>query len=247
MGRNLYGDPQRAIAGQQFGLSGHTRTYAAGEKLYPGDPVFGMVGDSEHCYGVHLNAVTLTASANLVTGNKVAVVVNGIALPVVEFVESTKKTLEKVVQEIELDGDLSELEITAFAVEGARAFTIVGPGISISASAVVTEGASQATFSSAADTDLKFVGVAEHTELCARSGTGYYEPEDSVNVRDFGEIYVPVADDADPADKEQAYIILSGDEAGLFTNEADGNYDCGAFFRSNKQDGLARVELRGMK
>jgi hypothetical protein len=245
--RDLYGNPQRAIAGQRFGLAGHTRTYTAGEKICPGDPVFGMVGDDEHCYGAHINAVTLTATADLVAGNKVTVAVNGIILPAVEFAQSTEKTLERIVQGIELSGDLGALEITAFAVEGARAFTIVGPGISITASATVTEGASQTTFSSAADTSLKFAGVAEHTELCTKNGTGCYEPEDAVNIRDFGEIYVPVAENANPSDKEPAYVILSGANAGLFTDAAAGNYDCGAFFRSSKQDGLARVELRGMK
>ena len=244
MPRDLYGNPQRAIAGQQFGLTAHTRTYIAGEKIYPGDPVFGMIGDNEHCYGAHINAVTLTASAELVTGNKIAVTVNGVALPVIEFADSTEETLKRVVQGIELNPALGELDITAFVVEGANAFTIVGPGISITASATVTEGASQATFSSAADTNLKFIGVAEHTELCTKNGAGFYEAEEAVNVRDFGEIYVPVADDANPADKESAYIDVA---SGVFTDDASGNYDCGCFFRSNKQDGLARVEVRGMK
>jgi hypothetical protein len=244
MSGNLYGDPQRAIAGQQFGLTGHTRTYVAGEKIYPGDPVFGMIGDNEHCYGAHINAVTLTASADLITGNLVTVVVNGVTLPAVEFVDSSAKTLEKIVLGIELNPDLGELDITAFVVEGANAFTIVGPGITITASATVAGGASQATFASAADTNLKFIGVAEHTELCTKNGTGYYDPEDAVNIRDFGEIYAPVADDANPADKEPAYIDVAN---GVFTDVVGSNYDCGCFFRSNKQDGLARVEVRGMK
>jgi hypothetical protein len=203
-----------------------------------------MVGDNEHCYGAHINAVTLTADGDLVTGNKVAVTVNGIVMPGVEFVESTQKTLEKVVLGIELNADLGELGITAFVVEGANAFTIVGPGINITASATVTDGTSQATFSSQADTNLKFVGVAKHTELSTKNGTGYYDAEDAVNVQDFGEIYVPVAEDANPADKEPAYIDVAN---GVFTDVSGSNYDCGCFFRSNKQDGLARVELRGMK
>jgi hypothetical protein len=244
MSRNLYGDPQRAIAGQQFGLTAHTRTYIAGEKIYPGDPVFGMIGDDEHCYGAHLNAVTLTASAALITGNKVAVTVNGKDLPVVEFTGSSAATLAAIVQTIELDSDLSDLGITAFVVEGANAFTIEGPGITITASAVVTGGSSQATFDSAANTNLKFIGIAEHTELCTKNGAGYYDAEDAVNVRDFGEIYVPVDEEANPADKESAYIDIAN---GVFTDVAGSNYDCGCFFRSNKQDGLARVEVRGMK
>jgi hypothetical protein len=245
--RTLYDPPARAIAGQKHGLKDNVRTYCAGEKIYPGDPVFGMVGDALTCYGAHINAVTLTASAALVTGNKVAVTVNGKALPVVEFINSSSDTLAAIVQAIELDADLSELGITAFAVEGANAIGIVGPGISITASATVTGGASQATFTSAADTNMKFLGVAEHTELGFKEGVGFYPPAHPVNVMDFGEIYVPVAENASPSDKEPAYIILSGADAGKFTDAASGNYDCGAFFRSNAEDGLARIELRGMK
>jgi len=242
--RDSYDTPQRAIAGQQHGLTVHTRTYTAGEKIYPGDPVFGMVGDNERCYRPHINAATLTATAALVAGNKIAVTVNSIALPVVTFVESSEKTLEKITREIILNDALGELGITAFVVEGANALTIVGPGITITASAVVTEGATQPSFASVADTNLKFLGVAKHTELETKNGTGYYEKEDSVNVQDYGDIYVPVDENAYPADKEPAYIDIV---KGVFTDVHGSNYECGCFFRSNKQDGLARIEVRGMK
>jgi hypothetical protein len=231
----------------QYGLNAPTRTYLAGEKIFPGDPVFGMVGDERVCYQVHINAVTLTAAGALVTGNLITVTVNGKALPPVTFIDTTEKTLAAIVQAIALDGDLTEQDISAFVVEGANAFSIVGPGISIEASAVVTEGSSQTTFEESEDTNLKFLGVAKHTELGFKEGVGFYPPTKAVNVQDFEEIYVPVADDASPSDKEPAYIIMTGADAGKFTDDPDGNYDCGAFFRSNQQDGLARIELRGMK
>jgi hypothetical protein len=243
MGRTLYDEPQRAIAGQQYGLTGKTRTYIAGEKIYPGDPVFGMVGDEHMCYTAHINAVTLTASANLLTGNEVAVTVNTIDLAPIAFVDNTAKTLEAIVQAIELDADISELGITAFVVEGLNAITIVGPGIDITASAVVSGGASQAGFSSSADTNLKFIGVAEHTELSFVEGTGFYPPSVAVNVREYGEIYVTVDEDAEPGDKEPAYIDLA---KGVFTDVVGSNYNSGAIFRSSKEDGLARVEVRGL-
>jgi hypothetical protein len=246
-GRTLYDPPARAIAGQKHGLKDNVRTYRAGEKIYPGDPVFGMVGDEHTCYGAHINAITLTASAALVTGNQVAVTVNGKTLDPVAFINSTADTLAVIVQGIGLDDILSEQGITASVLEGANALIIIGPGISITASAVVTGGSSQPTFTSVADTNMKFLGVAEHTELGFKEGTGFYPPNHAVNVMDFGEIYVPVADDASPSDKEPAYIILSGDDAGKFTDAADGNYDSGAFFRGHEEDGLARIELRGMK
>jgi len=242
--RDLYGDPQRAIAGQTHGLTGRTRTYSAGEQIYPGDPLFGMVGDDEHCYRSKVNAVTLTASASLVEGNSVAVSINGINIAAVLFVESAAETIRRIVREIDINTALSEIGINAFVIEGANAFSIVGPGITITAAAVVTGGASQPTFASTADTNMKFIGIAEHTELSTRTGTGFYAIGDSVNVRDLGDIYAPVADLANPMDKEPAYIDLAN---GVFTDVSTSNYDCGCFFRSNKQDGLARVEVRGMK
>jgi hypothetical protein len=247
MGRTLYDPPARAIAGQKYGLKAGVRTYRAGEKIYPGDPVFGMAGDETACYGAHVNAVTLTASAALITGNKVQVTINGKTLPPVDFISSSAATLAAIVQAVELDDDLSALDITAFVIDGANAIGIAGPGITITANAVVTGGSSQAAFTATADTNMKFLGVAVHTELGFREGAGFYPPAHAVNVMDFGEIYVPVAEGVSPLDKEPACVILSGSEAGKFTNEASGNYDCGAFFRGGEEDGLARVELRGMK
>jgi hypothetical protein len=245
--RSLYDGPGRAIAGQKYGLKDSVRTYRAGEKIYPGDPVFGMVGDELTCYEAHVNAVTLTADAALVADNVITVTVNGKALPPVTFINTSADTLAAIVQAIQLDDDLSEQGITAFIVEGANAISIVGPGISITASAVVTGGESQAAFTVAADTNMKFLGVAEHTELGFKEGVGFYPPGHAVNVMDFGEIYVPVAEDATPSDKEPAYIVLAGADAGKFTDIAEENYDCGAFFRGHEEDGLARIELRGMK
>lgn len=242
--RDLYANPQRAIAGLTHGLSGRTRTYSAGEKIFPGDPLFGMVGDNEHCYRSKVNAITLSASAALVAGNKIAVTINNIALNLIEFANSTTETLARIVRAIDLSAQLSELGINAFIIEGANAFSIVGPGITITATAVVTEGNSQAVFTATADTNMKFIGIAEFTQLVTNKGTGFYDINDSVNVRDIGDIYVPVHEDANPSDKEPAYINLT---TGTFTDVSTGNYDCGCFFRSNKQDGLALIEVRGMK
>jgi len=242
--RDLYANPPRAIAGQTHGLTGHTRTYSAGEKIFPGDPLFGMVGDDEHCYKAHINAVTVTFDAPFVIGNKIAVVINDITLATVEFFESSAKTMERIVREIDLNIALGNIGINAFVVEGDNAFTVVGPGIDLTVDVTVTEGESQPEVETDADTNMKFIGIAEHTELSSNKGTGFYDINDSVNVRDFGDIYAPVHEDANPSDKESAYIDL---ENGVFTDVASGNYDCGCYFRSNKQDGLARVEVRGMK
>lgn len=244
---DIYGDPKRAIAGMKYGLKDNTETFIAGEVIYPGDPCFGMVGDEHTIYLPVINAVTLTASAELVTGNEIAVTINGIAISPVQFITSSDATFEAIVQAINLSEALGELGIEAFYIEGTNTFNIESSGTNITASVLVTGGASQATFTSAANTNMKFVGVARHKELCFKEGVGFYPPKIAVSVQTEHEIYVPVADGSSPADKKAAYIILTGEDAGKFTNEEDGNYDSGAIFRSTAKDGLARVELRGMK
>jgi hypothetical protein len=246
---NEYGDLEKAIAGQKFGLHDETETMIAGEKLYPGDPVFGMVGSDNRGYAAHVNAVAFTAAAALVEGNVVTVTVNDITLPGVSFNGDSPTTFQDIVNAINLNEDVRELGIDAFLVEGnPLKFYLSGPGISITATAVVTEGASQTTFTSEAYTTAKFFGVARHQELSYREGTGFYPQGVPVNVMSFGKIIVPVADGAAPDNGKAAYVILSGTDSGKFTDVATNNYDSGCFFRSGRIEGnLALIELRGMK
>jgi hypothetical protein len=247
---DTYGDMAEAFAGMKSGLNDETETFLAGEKIYPGDPVFGTVGDSKKCFRAHVSAISLTASASLVAGNKVSVTVNGIILPVILFINSSLDTLKAVVNAINLSDSLSALGIAAFTVDGSPlAIYLEGPGITITAAATVTEGASQATFASAAYTNTKFVGIARHQEMSFAEGSGFYPEGMAVSVMTHGKIWVPVADNATPVDKEEAYVVLSGGDAGKFTdNSGTGKYNCGCYFRSGRiKGGLALVEVRGMK
>ena len=246
---NMYGDLDHAIAGMKFGLDAETESLAAGEKLYPGDPVFGMVGDEKTGYGTHVSAVSLTAGADLVAGNSIAVTVNGIALAAITFEGSSVETIKKIVNAIDQNQEIRALGIDAFFEEGSpRSVILQGPGVTITAAAVVTGGSSQAAFTSTPYTAMRFMGVARFEELAYGMETGCFPAGVSVPVQTHGKIFVPVADGAGPDDKKAAYVILSGDDAGKFTDEAAGNYDCGCFFRSGRvSTNLALIELRGMK
>lgn len=246
----LYGDTPKAVAGAKFGLTCETETFSAGERIYPGDPCFGMTGEGKVCYGAHVNAVSLIAAADLVAGNSVAVTINGIAVAPVAFDGSSANTVKKIIQTIDLNDDVRALGIDAFGIDDApRGIFLSAPGVSITASAAVTGGASQTSFSQSAYTNMKFVGVARHQELSYREGTGFYPPQASVNVQTSGKVWVPVADGANPGDKEAAYIVMTGADAGKFTDSAAGGaYDSGCVFRSEKiEGGLALIEVRGMK
>jgi hypothetical protein len=71
-----------------------------------------------------------------------------------------------------------------------------------------------------------------------------------MNVLTEGEIYVPVASGITNCANKPAYVVdiqASGDY-NKFTTDSSNNYDIGGYFRSNvNADGLARVELRGLK
>jgi hypothetical protein len=245
----MYDNLQKAIAGQKFGLDAETESLAAGVELKPGDPVFGMVGDSKTGFGASVSAVALTASAALVSGNKVAVTINGIVIPPVEYETSSVATLKKLVNAIDQNVAVRDLGIDAFFEEGTPLAVILqGPGVAITASATVTGGASQPTFASSAYSAMKFMGVARFEELVYGKDVGVFPVGAAVPVQTSGKIYVPVADNASPDDKKPAYVILTGVDAGKFTDVAGGNYDTGCFFRSSRvTENLALIEVRGMK
>jgi hypothetical protein len=246
---DLYGGLKPAIAGLKYGLDSETESIAAGERFYPGDPVFGFVGNAKVGFGAHVSSVSMTASANLITGNSVAVTINGVALDPVAFVTDSATTFQEIVNAINLNEDLRDLGIEAYLVEGSpRAFYLAAPGLTITAAATVTGGSSQATFASAAYSAMKFMGVAPFEQIADKDGVGFYPSHTSVPVQYRGKLYIRVADGANPGDKKPAYIILAGDDAGKFTDVAGGNYDCGCFFRSGKVGtDLALIELRGLK
>jgi hypothetical protein len=103
---NIYGDIEKALSGQTFGLEAECESFCAGEEFLPGDPAFGIVGDDKMAYRAHISAVTLTADADLVTGNSVAVTVNGIAVGPVAFVNSSAETIAAIVTAINLSDEI---------------------------------------------------------------------------------------------------------------------------------------------
>jgi hypothetical protein len=246
----LYGETPSAMIGQLYGSHAITETVTAAEKIYPGDPIFGLVGDDKMGYLAHLNAVTLTGSANLITGNQVAIVINGIDVGSVAFQTDHATTMVAIVNAIDQNEAVRALGIDAFQVEGVpRAIYLGAPGVSITAALTVTGGSSQASFSSSAGTSSKFIGIAKRSDaLSFKDGVGFYPPSMPVGVLKEGRIAIRLADATVPGDKKPAYIILDGNDAGKFTDDDSGNYDSGCIFRSDRIDGdLAFVEVHGIK
>jgi hypothetical protein len=85
-------------------------------------------------------------------------------------------------------------------------------------------------------------------DISFKEGAGFFAAGTAVSVMTRGHIVVRVADSANPDNLVPAYIIMSGENAGKFTDTATGNYNCGCFFRSARlADNLALIEVNGLK
>ena len=65
----------------------------------------------------------------------------------------------------------------------------------------------------------------------------------SLSIMRKGRIWGRTAADITPAYGEKAYVVITGDDAGAFTNVADGALDIGAKFGRYTDDGIAVIEL----
>lgn len=66
----------------------------------------------------------------------------------------------------------------------------------------------------------------------------------SVGIMRKGHIWGRVADGIEPSYGEPAYVSITGDDAGTFTNVADGALDIGATFGNATDDGIAVIILK---
>jgi hypothetical protein len=100
------------------------------------------------------------------------------------------------------------------------------------------------------DTSLKFLGVAMISHRSYKDSEEQYVAFQEMNVLTEGEIYVNVASGITATANMPAYVVdlTSSGDYNKFTTDSTDNYDIGGYFRSNPNaDGLARVELRGLK
>ena len=65
----------------------------------------------------------------------------------------------------------------------------------------------------------------------------------SVGILRKGHVWGRIASDATPTYKAKAYVVVDGDDAGTFTDKAEGNVDIGAKFGNASDDGIAVIEI----
>lgn len=99
------------------------------------------------------------------------------------------------------------------------------------------------------DTSLKFLGVAPISHRSYDGSEDEYIAFQDMNVLTRGKIYVHVASGLSAIANAAAYYTDAIVDAnyGMFTTSSNGTYDIGGYFRSNVSNGLALLELRGLK
>lgn len=108
-----------------------------------------------------------------------------------------------------------------------------------------TPGADVALPTAAATAD-KFEGLllTGFTQEMDSAGEVTIRPKQTVGVLRYGKAWVRVSKDAAVSYGDKLYLITSGDEAGMFTNEASGNLAInGRFVGATDSVSIAPVEL----
>jgi hypothetical protein len=101
------------------------------------------------------------------------------------------------------------------------------------------------------DASLHFLGVAPISHRCYKDSVEQYVEYQEMNVLTKGKIYVHVASGVTGCANKPAYVVdlvSDGDYKKFTTTSSANTFDIGGYFRSNPNaDGLAVVELRGVK
>lgn len=77
-----------------------------------------------------------------------------------------------------------------------------------------------------------------------RNGKVIIRKNASVGIMRKGRVWVRLADGIKPVYGQKAYVCILGDDAGAFTNIADGTLDIGAVFDSASDDSIAVIQLK---
>ena len=244
-----YGAPDAAIAGLIVGIPNAVESAIAKENIAYGSPVFGPVGVENKAYGPHTDVATITLSGVLVTSNVITTTIAGTAVAST-FATDHATTMTAHIAAINANATLVAAGYSAAAGGSNLIVVITGPvGTSVAVTSVVTLGAGQATATYTYTTNAKFLGIAAFVQNGGKdwgAGNAGWKTGMSVNIVADGTAWVPA--ESSVSDKKAAYVVISGTGTiGNFGTVSTSNYDIGSFFRSNVNNGLAILEVRGLK
>jgi len=178
------------------------------------------------------DVATLTFSADLITGNKTNLKVNGVSMAEVTYGTSHNATMTAIA------AALSAMTGVSASVTAARVITVKTDHVEIViADALVTEGSTQATITPAYTHDNVFRGVAMHTHCTS----GKYLENDAVPYITKGRIQAVVSEAV--AIDDAAYVDLSP-VGGKFCKTSSTNLATGGKFCSATSGaGIAILEI----
>ena len=138
--------------------------------------------------------------------------------------------------------DIAPYAIDTFINEEATGVMLHGVGV-VAGSTPGTNVKLPAAGATAAN--FEGVVVNNRTTELDLEGNMHIKTKAALGVMRYGRVYVRIADGIEPAYGEAAYLIISGDEAGFFTNVAEGNVAIKARFVGGKDAtaAIAAIEL----
>lgn len=189
------------------------------------------------------DVATIVWDADFVTGNSITVTVNGESTGAVAFDTDHATTVEAVRAAIAGLSTVKEATRTDTGGDDRTIRIETVDDVEIAVTESVTGGASQASGTITESTDNIFMGVAVHTHKePTNSGSARWEDTESVSVLRQGQIHVPVS--VAVANLDLAYLIVTGANAGKFTNVSSGNLATGGRFRSTTSGaGIAKIDV----
>lgn len=248
---SAYGNISQLSAGMLYGAQGSpiTESFVARGLLKFGMCAFGYQGDSDNAFGIHVDKTVLTFTADFTSGNAVTIniTVNGLSIAVQAFDTSHAITMAN------LQIAIQALDPTWVVTYATRVFTIVTPGETADASAVVT-GTTAPTASQVQSTSTNMVVLGPVLKAqkaptgVALSDEGYVDGEAMETLVD-GYMTVVVDDIANVTVNMPVYVIKTGVDAGKFTGTVGSNLLINAAFAfvADAVQNLAVIRIDNMK
>lgn len=247
-----YGKPSAAIAGLLYGAKAEVESGIAKEDIGFGQPCFGFVDVPDEMYLYHVESGKIELAGDLIEANVITTTIKGIAIDTT-YATGHDETMAAHVAAINTSADLKAYGVVAVLVADTDKRTIllsVPKSLDIgTVTCVVTLGLTQVAATITYSTARKFMGVAVFVQNGSKTmgaGNACWEAGMYMNVLSKGKIYVPAVSTVD--EKDSAYVVKSGATQNQFSDASSNNYDIGGYFRSSvDSDGLAVLEVRGMK
>jgi len=249
-----YGKPSAAIAGLLYGAKADVESGIAKEDIGFGQPCFGFADVPDEMYLYHVESAKIILDGDLTATDVITTTIKGVDITTALDTDHAT-TMPKHVAAINASADLKAYGLVAVLVADTDKRTIL---LSVSKSldigtvtCVVAGDSADPTAAITYSTARKFMGVAVFVQNGSKTmgaGNACWEAGTYMNVLSKGKIYVPAVSTV--GEKDAAYVVTSGATQNQFSDDANSNanYDIGGYFRSSvDSDGLAVLEVRGMK